>query len=126
MLQQQKSNELQNALPGNCSKTVDKKKFAQSSCTLTQLLAEQRETIHTLLFSFSNHILPFSVNPFSPFPNERKETFGIDGEPFEFEWNIFPGHTTVQSLQETQVTKTVRQTRPEEFEDRIIFTGCSA
>ena len=26
--------------------------------------------------------------------NEYRELFGIDGEPFEFEWNIFPGHTT--------------------------------
>ena len=44
--------ELQNALPENCSKIFDKRKFAQSRCTLTQLLAEQRETVHTLLFFF--------------------------------------------------------------------------
>ena len=24
--------------------------------------------------------------------NEYRELFGIDGEPFEFEWNMFPGH----------------------------------
>ena len=25
---------------------------------------------------------------------EYGEVFGIDGEPVEFEWNIFPGHTS--------------------------------
>ena len=43
------------------------KKFAQPRCTLTQLLAEQTETVHTLLFfhfptTFWYH--PLSVNPF--------------------------------------------------------------
>ena len=27
-----------------------------------------------------------------------KELCGTDGEPFEFEWNIFPGHTTVEHV----------------------------
>ena len=48
--QDKKPNEFQNALPGNCTKTVDKRSSPQSCCTLTQLLAEQRETVHTLLF----------------------------------------------------------------------------
>ena len=53
-----KPNEFQNALPRNCTRTVDKRSSPQSCCTLTQLLAEQRETVHTLLFfSFPNHIL---------------------------------------------------------------------
>ena len=34
--------------------------------------------------------------------NEYKECFGIDGEPFEFDCNIFPGHTAVQIIQEIQ------------------------
>ena len=50
-----------------------------------------------------------------------KELFGIDGEPFEVDWHIFPGHTAVGSLREIQKRMTVRGTRPEEFEDRIIF-----
>ena len=32
----------------------------------------------------------------------HKEFYGSDGEPFEFEWNIFPGHTTVELLKEIQ------------------------
>ena len=32
--------------------------------------------------------------------NGYKESFGIDAEPIEFEWNIFPGFTTLQILQE--------------------------
>ena len=28
----------------------------------------------------------------------HQELCGIDGEPFEFEWDIFPGHTTVELL----------------------------
>ena len=34
--------------------------------------------------------------------NSYRELFGIDGEPIEFEWNIFPGHTTSEILQKTQ------------------------
>ena len=26
----------------------------------------------------------------------RKESFGIDREPFEFEWSVLPGHITVE------------------------------
>ena len=52
---------------------------------------------------------------------DRQELNGIDGEPFEFEWNIFPGHTTMGLLRESQTKITTRGIRPEEFEDRIIF-----
>ena len=62
--QDKKSNELQNALPENCSETVDKRKFAQSRCTLTQLLAEQRETVVLMCISV---MTPFSLRD----PNQR-------------------------------------------------------
>ena len=45
--------------------------------------------------------------------NEDKELSGTDGEQFELEWNIFPGHI--------QIKMATRRTRPGEFEDRIIF-----
>ena len=45
----------------------------------------------------------------------------VEGEPFEFEWDIFPGHTTVEILREIHMRVTVRKTRSEEFEERIIF-----
>ena len=34
--------------------------------------------------------------------NAYRELFGIDGEPIEFEWNIFPGITTLKTLQMIQ------------------------
>ena len=46
---------------------------------------------------------------------------GIDGKPVEFEWNVFTRHTTIQILKEIQNRMAVRQTSPEDFEDRIIF-----
>ena len=39
----------------------------------------------------------------------------------QFEWNIFPEHTTVEIMREIKTKMTVRKTRLEEFEDRIIF-----
>ena len=51
----------------------------------------------------------------------HQEFNGIDGEPFEFEWYLFPGHTTVELLREIQMRKTTRGIKPEKFEDRIIF-----
>ena len=53
--------------------------------------------------------------------NEYWEFFGIDREPFEFEWNIFPRHTTVQILQEIHLKLEQCGIRPLVFEDRIIF-----
>ena len=40
---------------------------------------------------------------------------------FEFEWNIFPGDILVDILRAIHTRMTVPKTRPEEFEDRIIF-----
>ena len=34
--------------------------------------------------------------------NEHKELFGFDGEPFQLEWNIIPGHTTVEIILQIQ------------------------
>ena len=53
--------------------------------------------------------------------NEYRELFRIDEEPMEFEWNIFPGHTTEEILKDIQMRMTTRRTKPEEFEDLIIF-----
>ena len=51
----------------------------------------------------------------------QKEFFGIDGEPFEFEWTVVPGHDAVELLREIQMKITIRGIKPEEFEGRIIF-----
>ena len=44
----------------------------------------------------------------------------IDGEPMEFDWNIFPGFTTLQLVQEVQKLMN-KMGEPEQFQGRIIF-----
>ena len=43
----------------------------------------------------------------------------IDGEPMEFEWNIFPGFTTLQHVQEVQKFMN-KMGEPSQFQGRII------
>ena len=50
-----------------------------------------------------------------------EELLGIDGEPVEFEWSIFPGFTSLQILQRIQNVLQQRNIEPEKIEDRIIF-----
>ena len=45
----------------------------------------------------------------------------IDGEPMEFEWNIFPGFTTLQLVREVQEFLSRLSVEPENFIGRIIF-----
>ena len=45
----------------------------------------------------------------------------IDGEPMEFEWNIFPGFNTLQLSQEVQELLLRLKETPENFTGRIIF-----
>ena len=45
----------------------------------------------------------------------------IDGEPMEFEWNIFPGFTTLQLCNKVQEFLSKMSEKPEEFKGRIIF-----
>ena len=53
--------------------------------------------------------------------NSYRELQGIAGEPIEFEWNIFPGLTSLEILQKIQKDLQDRNIEPEKFEDRIIF-----
>ena len=51
-----------------------------------------------------------------------QEAVGIDGEAIEFEWNISPGFSSLQILQEIQKELERKNIQPEElFKDRIIF-----
>ena len=52
---------------------------------------------------------------------EYRTLDGIDGEPMEFEWNIFPGFTTLQLSQEVQELLLRLSVRPGKFTRRIIF-----
>ena len=45
----------------------------------------------------------------------------IDDEPMEFEWNIFPGFTTLQLVREVQELLSRLSVQPENFTGRIIF-----
>ena len=46
----------------------------------------------------------------------------LDGEPFVFEWEIFPGHTTTQLLEKSQnLMEDELQIQPQNVEDRILF-----
>ena len=45
----------------------------------------------------------------------------IDGEATEFEWNIFPGFTTLQLCHKVQEFLSKISTEPEDFKGRIIF-----
>ena len=45
----------------------------------------------------------------------------IDGEPMEFEWNIFPGFTTLQLCYKVQEFLSKMSKQPEELTGRIIF-----
>ena len=44
----------------------------------------------------------------------------VDGEPMEFEWNIFPGFTTWELVREVQEFMT-KMGDPSQFKGRIIF-----
>ena len=54
---------------------------------------------------------------------QYKELDGLDGEPVEFEWRIFPGHTTLQILREIQKLMGDWDCTREEFPGRIIFVS---
>ena len=45
----------------------------------------------------------------------------IDDEPMEFEWNIFPGFTTLQLSRKVQELLLRLSVTPEKFTGRIIF-----
>ena len=52
---------------------------------------------------------------------QYRELDRIDGEPMEFQWNIFPGFTTLQILFEIQNMMTEVKCEPHQFQGRIIF-----
>ena len=44
----------------------------------------------------------------------------VDGEPMEFEWNVFPGSTTLELVREVQKLMS-KMGEPEQFQGQIIF-----
>ena len=49
-----------------------------------------------------------------------------DGEPMEFEWNIFPGFTTLQLCNKVQEFMSKMSEKPEEFTGRIIVMSMTS
>ena len=49
-----------------------------------------------------------------------EKLLGIDGEAIEFEWNIFPGFSSLQILQKILDDLRERNIKPVNFTDRII------
>ena len=88
---------------------------------------------HAKFFVFSDSVLcpeKMSENPLSNIVWEDKLTWfksssqyrvldTIDGEPMEFEWNIFPGFTTLQHCYKVQEFLSKMSEEPEDFTGRI-------
>ena len=91
--------------------------------------------LHTKVYVFSDSVLclgKMNENPESNSAWEDKLTWiksspeyraldRIDGEPMEFEWNIFPGFTALQLCHKVQEFLSKKSVTPEEFKGRIIF-----
>ena len=89
---------------------------------------------NTKVYVFSDSVLCFgkmNENPQSNYACDDRLTWFkdssqhrildiIDGEPMEFEWNIFPGFTTLQLVQEVQKFMN-KVSEPVQFQGRIIF-----
>ena len=96
-----------------------------------QVISLQR----TKVYVFSDSVLclgKMKENPQSNYALEDRLTWfkssseyrtldRIDGEPMEFEWNIFPGFNTLQLSQEVKELQSRLSVTPEKFTARIIF-----
>ena len=91
--------------------------------------------LHTKVYVFSDSVLclgNINENPQSNIAWEDRLTWfkssseyrtldRIDGEPMEFEWNIFPEFTTLQLCHKVQELLSRLSITPEKFTGRIIF-----
>ena len=50
-----------------------------------------------------------------------RELQGLDGDPIDFEWKIFPGATALDILHKIQADLQGKHITPENFSDGIIF-----
>ena len=50
-----------------------------------------------------------------------RELQGLDGDPIDFEWKIFPGAKALDILHKIQAYLQGKNITPEKFSDRIIF-----
>ena len=115
-------------------KTID---CEDSSWKYLSLVGDEQviSLLHTKVYVFSDSVLclgKMNENPQSNIAWEDRLTWfksssedraldRIDGEPMEFEWNIFPGFTTLQLCQKVQELLSRLSVTPEKFTGRIIF-----
>ena len=114
-----------------------KQMFGISEKKYLSLIGDEQviSLLHTRVYLFSDSVLrlgKMSENPQSNVVWEDKLTWfksssqyraldNIDGEPMEFEWNMFPGFTTLQLSHKVQEFLSNMSEEPEEFTGRIIF-----
>ena len=91
--------------------------------------------LHTKIYVFSDSVLCLGKMNENPQSNtawedrltrfksspEYRTLARIDGEPIEFEWNIFPGFITLQLSHKVQELLSRLSVKPEKFTGRIIF-----
>ena len=111
--------------------------WEDSSWKYLSLVGDEEVTSlsHTMVYVFSDSVLclgKMNENPQSNCALEDRLTWfksssayraldNIDGEPMEFEWNIFPGFTTLQLVREVQEFLSKLSVQPEDFTGRIVF-----
>ena len=96
---------------------------------------EVMSLLHTKVYVFSDSVIclgKMNENPQSHYAWEDRLTWcksspeyraldKVDGEPMEFEWNIFTGFTTLQLCHKVQELRSKLSVQPENFTGRIIF-----
>ena len=111
--------------------------WEDSSWKYLSLVGDEEVTSlsHTMVYVFSDSVSclgKVNENPQSNYALENRLTWlkssteyraldNIDGEPMEFEWNIFTGFTTLQLVREVQEFLSKLSVQPEEFTGRIIL-----
>ena len=108
-------------------------------CLWTQLSLVSDEEVtslsHAKVYAFSDSVLCLGKMHQNPQSNtvwednltwfksssQHRTLDTIDGEPMEFEWNIFPGFTTLHLSNKVQEFMSKMSDQPEEFTGRIIF-----
>ena len=111
--------------------------WEHSSCKSLSLIGDEQiiSLEHTKVYVFSDFVLclgKMNENPRSNIAweerlewlkssSEYRTLDRIDGEPIAFEWNIFPGFTTLQLSHKVQELLLRLSVTPENFTGRIIF-----
>ena len=114
--------------------TID---WEHSSRKFLSLVCDEQvnSLLHTKVYVFSDSVLclgKMNENPHSNYAWEDRLTWfkssseyraldRIDGEPMKFEWNIFPGFTTLQLCHKVQELLSRLSVTPEKSSGRIIF-----